>query len=73
MVGLRDYGTREEGERLGPGWVWPGDPELLTVKAVRLIERADVVLHDDLVPQAILDLASHAAEIVHVGKRCGSG
>jgi siroheme synthase len=43
------------------------------VKAVRLIERADVVLHDDLVPQAILDLASHAAEIVHVGKRCGSG
>ena len=49
----------------------PGDPELLTVKAVRLIERADVVLHDDLVPQAILDLASAAAEIVNVGKRCG--
>ena len=36
----------------------PGDPELLTVKAVRLIESADVILHDDLVPQAILDLAS---------------
>ena len=36
----------------------PGDPELLTVKALRLIESADVVLHDDLVPQAILDLAA---------------
>lgn len=49
----------------------PGDPELLTVKAVRAIEAADVVLHDDLVPQAILDLAPSAAEIVNVGKRCG--
>jgi uroporphyrin-III C-methyltransferase len=49
----------------------PGDPELLTVKAVRMIESADVVLHDDLVPQAVLDLATHAAEIENVGKRCG--
>jgi uroporphyrin-III C-methyltransferase/precorrin-2 dehydrogenase/sirohydrochlorin ferrochelatase len=49
----------------------PGDPELLTVKALRLIGSADVVLHDDLVPQAILDLASASAEIVNVGKRCG--
>jgi uroporphyrin-III C-methyltransferase / precorrin-2 dehydrogenase / sirohydrochlorin ferrochelatase len=48
----------------------PGDPDLLTVKAVRLIQSADVVLHDDLVPQAILDLAPDA-EIVNVGKRCG--
>jgi uroporphyrin-III C-methyltransferase/precorrin-2 dehydrogenase/sirohydrochlorin ferrochelatase len=50
----------------------PGDPELLTVKALRLIRTADVVLHDDLVPQAILDMASHSAEIVNVGKRCGT-
>ncbi len=49
----------------------PGDPELLTLKAVRLIESADVILHDDLVPQSILDLASDAAEVVNVGKRCG--
>ncbi len=48
----------------------PGDPDLLTVKALRLIESAEVILHDDLVPQAILDLASRA-EIVNVGKRCG--
>ena len=50
----------------------PGDPELLTVKALRLIESADVILHDDLVPQAILDLAAPAAEKVNVGKRCGT-
>ena len=49
----------------------PGDPDLLTVKALRLIQAADVVLHDDLVPQAILDLAPRA-EIVNVGKRCGT-
>jgi uroporphyrin-III C-methyltransferase / precorrin-2 dehydrogenase / sirohydrochlorin ferrochelatase len=50
----------------------PGDPDLLTVKALRLIQTADVVLHDDLVPQAILDLASPSAEILNVGKRCGN-
>jgi uroporphyrin-III C-methyltransferase/precorrin-2 dehydrogenase/sirohydrochlorin ferrochelatase len=50
----------------------PGDPELLTLKAVRLIESADVILHDDLVPQAILDLARTGAEVVNVGKRCGA-
>jgi uroporphyrin-III C-methyltransferase/precorrin-2 dehydrogenase/sirohydrochlorin ferrochelatase len=49
----------------------PGDPDLLTVKAMRLIHSADVILHDDLIPQAILDLAPRTAEIVNVGKRCG--
>jgi uroporphyrin-III C-methyltransferase len=50
----------------------PGDPDLLTVKALRLMQIADVILHDDLVPQAILQLASPLAEIVNVGKRCGT-
>jgi uroporphyrin-III C-methyltransferase / precorrin-2 dehydrogenase / sirohydrochlorin ferrochelatase len=50
----------------------PGDPELLTVKALRLIESADVVLHDDLVPAPLLALAAPGAEIVDVGKRCGA-
>lgn len=50
----------------------PGDPELLTIKAMRLIQTAAVILHDDLVPRAILDLAAPTAEIVNVGKRCGS-
>jgi uroporphyrin-III C-methyltransferase/precorrin-2 dehydrogenase/sirohydrochlorin ferrochelatase len=58
------------------GKVWlvgagPGDPELLTVRAVRLIESAEVILHDDLVPPAILEQA-RGAEIVSVGKRCGT-
>lgn len=50
----------------------PGDPELLTLKAADLLATADVVLHDDLVPQAILDRAGDSARIVSVGKRCGS-
>lgn len=50
----------------------PGDPELLTVKAHRLLRRADVILHDDLVPAAILSLAGPHAEVVNVGKRCGA-
>jgi uroporphyrin-III C-methyltransferase len=50
----------------------PGDPDLLTIKALRLIQNAEVILHDDLVPEAILQLASRKAEIVNVGKRCGN-
>jgi uroporphyrin-III C-methyltransferase len=50
----------------------PGDPELLTVKALRVLQSAQVILHDELVSQAILDLASPSAEIVNVGKRCGT-
>jgi uroporphyrin-III C-methyltransferase/precorrin-2 dehydrogenase/sirohydrochlorin ferrochelatase len=50
----------------------PGDPDLLTVKALRLIQSAEVILHDDLVPQAILQLCSPGAEVVNVGKRCGA-
>ncbi|MGH9740537.1 MAG: uroporphyrinogen-III C-methyltransferase [Candidatus Acidiferrales bacterium] len=50
----------------------PGDPDLLTVKALKLLACADVILHDDLVPAAILALAGARAEIVNVGKRCGA-
>jgi uroporphyrin-III C-methyltransferase / precorrin-2 dehydrogenase / sirohydrochlorin ferrochelatase len=50
----------------------PGDPDLLTVKAVRLIQSAQVILHDDLVTPEILALAAPSAEILHVGKRCGT-
>jgi uroporphyrin-III C-methyltransferase len=50
----------------------PGDPDLLTVKALRLLRAADVILHDELVPPAILRLASPAALLCNVGKRCGA-
>jgi uroporphyrin-III C-methyltransferase len=49
----------------------PGDPELLTVRALRLLEQADVVLHDDLVPDALLALIHRHALVTSVGKRCG--
>jgi uroporphyrin-III C-methyltransferase len=56
------------------GKVWlvgagPGDPELLTVKAHRLLARAEVVAYDELVPQEILDLAPASAERIAVGRR----
>jgi uroporphyrin-III C-methyltransferase len=49
----------------------PGDPELLTVRAQRLLESADVVLHDDLVPAEVLALVHRHALVTSVGKRCG--
>jgi uroporphyrin-III C-methyltransferase len=49
----------------------PGDPELLTVKAVKVLGRADVVLYDALVSPEVLALAAPTAELVDVGKRAG--
>jgi uroporphyrin-III C-methyltransferase len=49
----------------------PGDPELLTLKAVKAIASATVLLVDDLVNDAVLEHASPQARIVHVGKRGG--
>jgi len=49
----------------------PGNPELLTVRALRLLEQADVIFHDDLVPDAVLALANPRALVTSVGKRCG--
>lgn len=50
----------------------PGDPELLTVKAMALLQTADVIYHDDLVPEAVLQLARKTALVISVGKRCGA-
>lgn len=49
----------------------PGDPELLTLKAVARLRDADVVLYDDLAAGAILDQARPGASLVAVGKRAG--
>jgi len=49
----------------------PGDPELLTVRALRLLQTADVVLYDDLVSTEILSLIPATTRLHNVGKRCG--
>jgi uroporphyrin-III C-methyltransferase len=56
------------------GSVWlvgagPGDPELLTIKALKALGRADVVVHDGLVSDEILELAPAAARLINVAKR----
>ena len=60
--------TRGRVSLVGAG---PGDPELLTIKAVRAIRAATVLLVDDLVDDAVLRYARRGARIVHVGKRGG--
>ena len=49
----------------------PGNPELLTVQAAQILKTAEVVLHDHLVPQEILDLIPAWTQVRNVGKRCG--
>ncbi|HVN00817.1 MAG TPA: uroporphyrinogen-III C-methyltransferase [Caulobacteraceae bacterium] len=63
-----------QGAQRRAGEVWlvgagPGDPELLTLKALKALQGADVVVHDGLVSEAILDLAPAAARRLSVAKR----
>lgn len=52
----------------------PGDPELITMKTARYLQKADVVLTDRLVSNEILkQYVNHGAEIIHVGKQCRRG
>ena len=65
---IRIEGTAARVHLVGAG---PGDPELLTLKAVRAIRQATVLLVDDLVGEGVLRYARRSARIVHVGKRGG--
>jgi uroporphyrinogen III methyltransferase/synthase len=51
----------------------PGDPSLLTVRAVELLRAADVVAYDELVSEAILALVAETTELLPVGRRAGKG
>lgn len=69
------HGTRGEGSdgdaRVSLVGAGPGDPELLTVRAVRRIEAADVIVYDCLVGTDILKLARRDARLIYVGKQSG--
>ena len=67
MLRLLNVAAPEQGvvHIVGAG---PGDPELLTLKALRVLQDADVIIHDKLVPDAILDRARRDAHRLYVGK-----
>jgi uroporphyrin-III C-methyltransferase len=72
--GLVVLGGRGQTSRRVAGVVWlvgagPGDPELLTLKALKVLQKADVVVHDGLVTDEILDLAPATARRISVAKR----
>lgn len=72
LVALGGAASREAGGATGAIWLvgaGPGDPELLTIKALKALQAAEVVVHDGLVSDEVLDLAPADAQRISVAKR----
>lgn len=76
-MGMDEQMHTPSATKVAPGRVFlvgggPGDPDLLTMKAVRLLGAADAVVYDNLVSSAVLAHASKQAELIYVGKKAGN-